>query len=308
MIDKKIKIFIKAAISLLVLFFILHSIDFYRLVVVLKNVNLYYLFFSVVIIYIGIIVSSIKWKILLRKQNIEVSLGKSCSAYYSGMFFNTFLPTVIGGDFVRAKIVSNDGAPFEKTLASIFFDRCLGFFALSCLSFAGAVAGTKFDYPPKIIILAILIFVVVLGFFFLFFLTRNSLRLRDYLTRGKFRSTLLKYYEAMTVYKDFSKDIFFALVLSFVFQFLSILYTFFIISALGVQLSIWFVFLLYSITTLFIMLPISISGIGLREASFVFFFISIGLSSTLAVAAAFLSFSILVIINSLGGIVFILKK
>jgi uncharacterized membrane protein YbhN (UPF0104 family) len=56
------------------------------------------------------------------------------------------------------------------------------------------------------------------------------------------------------------------------------------------------------------MLPVSISGFGVREGAYVFFFSAYGVSSTEAIAAS-LAFWILVALVSLsGGAIFALRK
>lgn len=303
-----LKFSIKAIISLSILVFILSSIDFLKLKSLFIELNFYYLAFSVIIIYFGILISSLKWQILLYKQDLDISLNKAVSAYYSGMFFNSFLPSIVGGDFIRAKIINADKNSLNKSLMSVVFERYLGVIALSFLALIGVIVGLKFNYPSNVVFMASLIFIAILIVSLIFFVFWDYLTFKRNLSRWKIGKILSKYYDSLLVYRKFSKDIFKAVLLSFLFQFLSILYIFVIAKSLGISVSIWYLFLIVPLVTLFLMLPISINGIGLRETAFIFFFSHVGLSATSAVAISFLSFSVLVIISSVGGIVFLLNR
>ncbi|MGQ9698583.1 MAG: lysylphosphatidylglycerol synthase transmembrane domain-containing protein, partial [Armatimonadota bacterium] len=50
---------------------------------------------------VGYLVSAVRWKILLAALGADVPLGTLVSSYLVGSFFNSFLPTTVGGDVVR---------------------------------------------------------------------------------------------------------------------------------------------------------------------------------------------------------------
>ena len=51
----------------------------------------------------GQAVSSWKWQILLQPVRLDVPYLKVLAFYFTGMFFNLFLPTIVGGDAVKAR-------------------------------------------------------------------------------------------------------------------------------------------------------------------------------------------------------------
>jgi hypothetical protein len=56
------------------------------------------------------------------------------------------------------------------------------------------------------------------------------------------------------------------------------------------------------------MVPISISGLGVREGAFVFFFTKVGVSDLAALLLSFLNFSQLIVLGLMGGIVYLLSQ
>ena len=191
---------------------------------------------------------------------------------------------------------------------STFFERYLGVVALSFLALTGVFFGLKSDYPRFVIVTASLIFIIIFIISFIFFVFRKSFKLNKNSFKNKIGRFFFKYYKALEIYRKFSFSTLNALLLSFLFQFFSIIYVFFIAKAVGVPVDIVYLFLVVPLITLFLMLPISINGIGLRETAFILFFTSIGISSVSALAVSFLSFVVLIIISAFGGVVFLLNK
>ncbi len=73
--------------------------------------------------------------------------------------------------------------------------------------------------------------------------------------------------------------------------------------SVGINAS-WTEYLIFvPIVWILIMLPISVSGVGLREGAFVYLFMLIGVEKELALLLSLMEFSQTVIIGSIGGIV-----
>ena len=100
------------------------------------------LFFSFCLHFVGLFLSACRWRLLLNAQGIDASLRALSSSYMVGFFFNTFLPTTVGGDITRAYDVSRRGhlmggksptcnrvpqeARTEKSIAVILVERSGG--------------------------------------------------------------------------------------------------------------------------------------------------------------------------------------
>ena len=96
------KLILKIVISLVLLIGIIYFVGPTRIYNVLKTVDLGYF---IIVIFIGmlcILVSALKWQLLLRAKGERMNFLVVLGLYYIGMFFNTFLPTSVGGDLVKA--------------------------------------------------------------------------------------------------------------------------------------------------------------------------------------------------------------
>jgi uncharacterized protein (TIRG00374 family) len=83
-------------------------------------------------------VSAWRWGILLHAQGVHETTGRLAESFLVATFFNNFLPSNIGGDVVR--VTDTAGAAGSKTLAAtvVLVDRGLGVIALGLIAAAGA--------------------------------------------------------------------------------------------------------------------------------------------------------------------------
>ena len=97
----------------------------------LTTVRLEYVAAGVLLYVAGQALSTWKWRLLLAPVGLgAVRYPRLLAFYFIGMFFNLFLPTIVGGDAVKAVLLAREtGAPARAT-TSVFMERNLGLFAL----------------------------------------------------------------------------------------------------------------------------------------------------------------------------------
>jgi hypothetical protein len=76
--------------------------------------------------FIGILLSSLKLYMLLQCMGERISGKETVKAYYIGTFFNTFLPTTIGGDVVKLQYIRTSGIGGYTASAGIVMERATG--------------------------------------------------------------------------------------------------------------------------------------------------------------------------------------
>ncbi|MFA6636817.1 MAG: lysylphosphatidylglycerol synthase transmembrane domain-containing protein [Candidatus Omnitrophota bacterium] len=294
---------LKLAITVCLLWAVFARVDISRLKDMLKTVDIVLLAAAFAVLCAGVVLSSFRWKVLLIPQDIRISLGRAVYAYVSGMFFNSFLPTTIGGDVIRARMISPKN--YHKGLAATLFERYLGVVALASWALFGALSAYRGGYPAAMIRMAALTSAfILLSFFVLLTLWR-----REGAGQGKnykkLPEIIRRFLSSAAVYRNFGSNVAIALLASFMFQFLAIFCVFLITRALRIEVGFDFVIVAATLTALFSSFPVSINGIGLREVSYVFFFSIIGISPTAAVALSFLVFTMHILASAAGGMIFL---
>jgi hypothetical protein len=94
------------------------------------------------------VIATVRWQMLLRIQGITLRWLRTFAIVMIGLFFNMFLPGLIGGDAMRLYFVFKC-APRQKTRAtlSVAMDRILGM--LSILFLAGLSVAVRFRWLSR---------------------------------------------------------------------------------------------------------------------------------------------------------------
>jgi uncharacterized membrane protein YbhN (UPF0104 family) len=94
------------------------------------------------------IAAAVRWQILLKVQQIHLSIPRVAGLFFIGMFYNQFLPGGTGGDIIKTYLLLKE-APSKKlgALLAVLFDRIVGLVAL--ISITGVLIGLRYDFLSK---------------------------------------------------------------------------------------------------------------------------------------------------------------
>jgi uncharacterized membrane protein YbhN (UPF0104 family) len=270
-----VKSLIKIVISLVLVAFVLRTIDTKRLIDILLNVNIFWLFLAFVFYNLSKIVSAIRLIYYFKEIGINISQKSNLILYYVGMFYNLFLPGGIGGDGYKAYLLNKYHNPkLSQIIQALLFDRISGLIALI---FLGALLYpfSSFNIPFFYYLAFALIFLT----YPLFFIISKKL--------DKF----LLFFKETTF-------------LGLIVQILQLISALFIIYSLNSDVPIIDFLVLFLISSVVSVLPISVGGVGIRELTFLYGLKLINYPSDVGVAFSFLFFFI-TMLSSLIGIFFL---
>lgn len=272
--NKILLLILKLVVSSSLLYFVLSNAGVEKVFAILKTINPF-AFIAVIFIYIfSIYVSSIRWRLLLPE---EFKGKRLFSFYLIGSFFNTFLPGIVGGDAVKTYYLYKEINKGSLSFASVFMDRYIGFISLMTIALISFAAGFKYVKGSLIEwLLPTILLSFLLGSFAIF-----RLRL------GKRIKVLSEFYGYFSEYSRQKALLIKTLMLSFIIQVMAILSMYIIALGLGQQISLLYFFIFFPIIVTISTLPISISGIGLREGAFVLLFGTAGVKPEMATAMSF---------------------
>jgi uncharacterized membrane protein YbhN (UPF0104 family) len=77
--------------------------------------------------------------------------------------------------------------------------------------------------------------------------------------------------------------------------------------SLGVRVSLWYFFLFVPIISFLLVLPVSLSGLGVREGGYVYLFSQAGVSAPLALTMSLVVYACNVAAGSIGGMLYTLE-
>jgi len=293
--NKVLFIAAKLAISSALLYFVLRKTGIEQVFLTLRSMSLFSFIAAVALYFVSQVISTVRWKLLLPEA---IGIRKVFSLYMIGAFFNTLLPGVIGGDAVKGFYLYQLTGKGSMSLASVFMDRYIGFIALITLCAFAFPFGYKYLAGSHLEwLLPIVVFSFIIASFLIF-----GLRL------GRQMRLLSEFYVYFHAYRNQARIIWQAFALSVLLQ-LVIIFAVYVL-ALGMEQQFPFLaFLIFlPLIILFTMIPVSISGLGVRESAFVLFFGLIGMKPEVATALSLLWFLAVTVASLIGLIEYIKYK
>lgn len=221
---------------------------------------------------VGFSLVSIRWKILLKAQGVNTAYTRLFSYYFMAAFFNTFLPSTIGGDTVRALESRRLTNNMTTSVMVVIVERLTGLIGLVLIS-ASALFIKIFTSATRPQGVWIFFVAIVVGFSILIgvFHPRAAPLVLGYLEKilpSKIHSRLEQAFAAVTAYYKKPSYLLGAVGISIIFQFNMVIYYFFIARALHLDPEPVEFMLKVPIMIFFLMTVPAINGLGIRTASF----------------------------------------
>jgi len=303
----------KLAFSAGLITWILQKTDLTAIWQSIKGANFGLLAVAFLMFYLGYLIIARRQQSLLQAQNILVSIPFLLKSFAIGMFFTNLLPSTIGGDASRMYDVWRVGGSKSKAVSVILIDRFLGMFALVVFGFlASLLSSTMRDAIPGLALYfgAILAAMGIV----LWMVFGSGARLVDWLLGlhlgplGFLQRIISKIITGFELFRGQGRLLLRAIGWSLLLQ-LNVMVHFVIMTrALGIEVPVTDMFVIVPVATLLMLIPISINGIGLRDAIFVFMFGVYGVAAESAVAFAWIALAMVVVQGIVGAIVFMLRR
>lgn len=302
-----ISVIVKIGVSAVILYFLFRNIgvaDFWSTV---TSVNPFTVVFVAFLFIFSQGVSTYRWSLILKKD-MDMSYLKLLSIYFIGMFFNNFLPTIVGGDIIKGYFLYKESKRGDISMASIFMDRYSGFAALIVITaisvFFGypLIKGTGLPFFFALLIGGFVLLSLVLWVGPLHGWAMNIMAKIHFYGINKKIDT---FYKILMSYKTHYGILARIFVCSVVVQGGVIIGYYVLGRGLGMEVGLGYFFLFIPLVTAVSMMPISLSGLGLREGAFIFLFTRVGATKAQALTLSLMWFSIMAIVSLIGGIEYI---
>jgi hypothetical protein len=262
--------------------------------------------FIFAMLFINTSLSALKWQWILAADSVALPFPRLLASYLVGTFFNIFLPSNIGGDAYRIYDVARASARTASSVASVMADRLSGFLALAILALAGALAIAGRTHAPQLILCPLLALLALAGVVAaLYFGTpvRRVLAITRLDRVGPLQRFMDKLLASFAVYRDHPGLLTRIMGLSFLFQASAITCVYLMARSLGVEAYPAYFCAFVPLISLLEALPISIYGIGVRDAGYVWLFSYAGVGDIQTRALAILYLGLTVGYSLLGGFV-----
>jgi len=248
------------------------------------------IFGLVVVAYIvGHIAAAAKFWILLDRSISYVAVLK---AHWAGLVTNLGLPGAVGGDAVRAGVVISAGADAAKATGAALTDRLIDMVGLAALTAMGAATIAKpGELQAPLLLLCVFSAVLVASFAVLPGVLRVAKR---YAPGVAAKEILQRSAAALEALRRRPARLAGILVVSVLIQLTFILLTVALARAIGVNAELGAWIFAWPLAKIIAVLPISLGGLGVREATLSAILASIGADAAGVVAVGLIWHTVLI--------------
>ncbi len=298
-------------IGIILFVYILFKINLINILQEIKNVNVYLLLIAIVFIFLSMFFQTFKWFIIARFQEIEVPFIEAFKINMISNFYGLVTPSKLGS-VVRAEYLKKytRNGNIGKGLFNFTIDKVLDISSVIFMAiFFSFVFKDKLDLPIGIFFTLFLAFVLLTLFFIKKERSKSFLRffyikIFHRKVKDNVRLTFDSFYDNIPKKRFFA--LFFLLnVINWVFIYL--IY-YFIGLSVGIEMNFIYYLAIFPIGTLVAMIPISISGLGTREATLISLFGLFNIAAAKVFSMSIIGLIIAGIIPSIIGIFLTFKK
>ncbi len=269
---------------------ILWRIDLKSVYNILRNSRLEYLAGGLLLVVVILAVKSLRWRYLMHLQGINFSHWDTFLMFSAGIFWGVLTPARVG-ELSKSLYLTKRGYSLGKASASVVYDRLIDIFVLLLIGYGSMMASLSVieKKATYLVIILGLLAGIAIG---LFLHTGSRERLRRFffqilmpkVGQGKLKLNIDEFFESLQDYK--LRHMTYPLALTVLSRFVYFLITFIFAKSLSIPISFIYNVVCVSFSTFIAMLPISVAGLGTRDATLILLFSLVGLSKERAVGFA----------------------
>jgi glycosyltransferase 2 family protein len=277
-------LFLRILIPLVLIWLLIRNLDWNLVIETLAHFPWWVLGVCILLNFLANVIFAIRWHYLLRTVGVTIPLRYLVSLVFYSLFLSNFLPSTIGGDLVKVAGIYNQGRPEDRAI-----------------KVTSVVADRLFSLASKI-----LLFPVVLGLFRTYLpglFSSPSVSGSVFLWNkipAKYREKFVHTFHLIKPWFRWDK-IGIVLLISWTSLFLTINSFGIAFHQLNPTISAIQVFCVVMLTYFVSILPISINGLGVQEASVAYLLTLVGFTPEQGIAAALINRLIPLVISLLGG-------
>ena len=303
----------KLAASGALLAWLLSRVDRGAMWTSIRGASLPWMGAAIGVFFANILASTWRWRVLLQAQRVKITSSALLSSYLVATFFNNFLPSNIGGDVVRIRDTA--GPARSKTIATtvVLLDRGLGLMGLVLVAALGATAmatsGTRGAGAPvwaswlwagflggvALVTPAVL---APTGF-------GRLLRPLTVLHPAWIGARIDTVIGALERFRNQPSALLWCFAGAVLVQALLVVFYGAVAHALGLPVGLRDLAVVVPVSFLVQMLPVSVNGFGVREATFSFYFAQAGLPRESAILLPLTATALVMLFSLSGGVLYV---
>lgn len=251
----------------------------------------------------AMVLATLRWRQVLAALGLESTMRRLFAHTMAGHFVSNVLPTTIGGDVLRVSRLARDTGESPGTFASVVLERITGWLVLPVITLVGLAVNPGLRALGSATVVALALALSTLVLLALTLLAVSSQRFgRRVAVREGWRRFLGAVHLGVAEIRPHPRSAVHVLAAGFAYQFVLVLSAVAAARALGLQPAGLTALLAFFPAVLIVqVLPVGISGLGLREGAFVLFLGPLGVATEEAVALGLLLYLLNLAVSLLGA-------
>ena len=242
------------------------------------------------------LIGVVKWRLLINTAGAGLSFAQAARAYYAGLFGNTFLPSIVGGDVVRAGVAFKVARSKTALVLGSFIDRIQDFVGLLAVAGIGALLVPRaLDPQSRQIFLVVAGVLLLLGLIGVVAIAMVPVRRFKF----KLRRKMVQVRRAIRAVWRQPSAVVIAFLLGMLLQSSLVVLNYWLGERAGIEIPLYVWLFVWPLAKMSGIAPTQ-NGIGVREAAQVALFAPFGVGAELALATG-LVFEVIIITGGLVG-------
>lgn len=243
------------------------------------------------------LIGVVKWRLLINVAGAGLSFPESARAYYWGLFGNTFLPSIVGGDVVKAGVAMKAAKSKSGLVLGSLVDRLLDIVGLAAVAGIGALLSPRaLDAQSRRIFVGLGLLLMLAGVAGLAIVAMLPVRRFPFKVRRK----MVQVRQALRATAGNTWALGAAFLLGMLLQTLLVVLNYWLGLVIGISIPLYVWLFVWPLAKISGLLPVTQGGIGVREAAQAAIFAPFGVSAVKAVATG-LVFEVVIIAGGLIG-------
>lgn len=305
--NKKVVLILKIIISIGLFFVITRLVPYNKLIESYTNSKKIYIFWGFSAFFLCLILGGVRWWFLLLALNIRVSFKEMMLAFFSSYSFNLIFPSFVAGDIFRGFTISSRYGELKKVASSVLMDRFSGSVGLALIVLFSLIIGKRYIFSHRQVLysLAVYCFIIAIVFFYIFsrrvFMFSLGILRRD----SPLKEKAISFHNQLYFFRRNPGVFMQSLLFSVIVQLLTVFSFFMTSKAFVLNTAFIYFLILVPIISVATIIPVTIAGVGTREAAAVYFFSLVGIEKSIGLSISLLNLAFYIIVGILGGIVYV---
>ena len=298
-------------VAFVLLWLVVRNVDGPSFVAALQRLRVSSLTTATLLFFLACALAVAKWRLLWRRA----TWWQMLSANFVAQFYSVALPGQLAGEVVKTLRVGHSFSDTTNVAASVIVDRATGLFGIFALALGGALLSTSTAATHAVFALCVMVVGALCGLFVATrpgFIAAASSGLASLGSRFRWlrrlTQTLVNLLSAWASLISDPRAIVGAIILGIVYQALGVGINYTIATGVGVYVEFTDWCWVFGLASAVLLLPITIAGIGVREATYVGLLGLFNVSIEDAVLISLVGFGVSLIGVLIGGVLELLRE